>query len=103
MLTFSLSLTHTPLSLLQLVPEYEARAKQLEEQVEAFKRLKEMEEKIEDLEKERQWAIVVEIENVRGDAVHITMVYCQTCIGFTSLYPGGKVRIIVRNIALPQW
>ncbi len=45
--------------------------------MEACERLQGMEEKIEDLEKKRQWAIIIEIENVRGDAVHIykPMVY----------------------------
>ncbi len=50
----------------QLILEYETRAKQLREQVQAFELLREMEGKIEELEKELQWALVIEIENVRA-------------------------------------
>ncbi len=41
--------------------------------MQAFERLREMEGKIEELEKELQWALVIEIENVR-------LVYSQDTI-----------------------
>lgn len=49
---------------LQLLPEYEADAKKLEEKVETFKRLTDMEGKVDKLQKELQWALVAEIEKV---------------------------------------
>ena len=51
----------------QLLPEYEAEAKKLEEQVDTFKRLTEMEDKVDRLKEELQWAMVAEIERV-GEA-----------------------------------
>lgn len=41
-------------------------AKKLEEKVQAFDKLKDMEQKVGDLENELNWAIVYEIEAVRG-------------------------------------
>ena len=49
---------------LQLIPQYERQAKELEEQVQTFELLREMEEKVQQLEKELQWALVIEIEKV---------------------------------------
>lgn len=49
---------------MQLLPEYEADAKKLEEKVETFKRLTDMEGKVDKLQKELQWALVAEIEKV---------------------------------------
>lgn len=48
----------------QLVPELREEAKKLEEKVQAFDKLKDMEQKVEDLEMELHWAIVYEIESV---------------------------------------
>ena len=52
------------LSSAQLLPEYEAEAKRLEEKVDTFKRLTDMEDKLDRLRKELQWALVTEIEKV---------------------------------------
>ena len=49
---------------LQMLREYEKRAKQLEEQVDTFRRLRDMEGKVQQLEMELQWALVIEIEKV---------------------------------------
>ena len=49
---------------LQMIPEYESRAKHLEEQMATFSRLEEMEHKVQQLEQELQWALVIEIEKV---------------------------------------
>ena len=48
-----------------MLPEYQAQAKQLEEKVDAFKRLAGMEEKVDRLGKELQWAMVTELQKVR--------------------------------------
>ena len=48
-----------------MIPEYESRAKLLEEQMVRFTLLEEMERKVQRLELELQWAIVIEIEKVR--------------------------------------
>ena len=47
-----------------MLREYEKRAKQLEEQVDTFRRLRDMEGKVQQLEMELQWALVIEIEKV---------------------------------------
>ena len=47
-----------------MIPEYESRAKHLEEQMATFSRLEEMEHKVQQLEQELQWALVIEIEKV---------------------------------------
>ncbi len=47
-----------------MLPEFEAAAKKLEEKVDTFKRLTDMEGKVERLQKELQWALVAEIEKV---------------------------------------
>lgn len=49
----------------QLLPEYQSQAKKLEEKVDTFKRLTDMEEKVKWLEMELQWAMVAELERVR--------------------------------------
>ena len=49
---------------LQLVPQYEKQAKELEEQVQTFERLREMEGKVRELEMEMEWAMVIQIEKV---------------------------------------
>lgn len=51
---------------MQLLPDYLAEAKKLEEKVETFKRLTDMESKVARLEQELQWALVIEIEEVSG-------------------------------------
>ena len=43
---------------------YREKAKKLEEKVQAFDKLKDMEQRVGDLEKELHWAIVYEIESV---------------------------------------
>ena len=56
-------------------PEYESRAKHLEEQMATFSHLEEMEHKVQQLEQEFQWALVIEIEKVRNvHWVDITLV-----------------------------
>lgn len=52
------------LHLLQLVPVYMEEAKKLEEKVQDFDKLKDMEERVGDLERELHWAFVYEIESV---------------------------------------
>ncbi len=47
-----------------MLPEYESEAKRLEEKVETFRRLSDMENKVASLEKEMQWALVIEIQKV---------------------------------------
>ena len=47
-----------------MIPEYESHAKRLEEQMATFTLLEEMERKVQQLEQELQWAIVIEIEKV---------------------------------------
>jgi len=60
---------------LQMIPEYESHAKHLEEQMATFSRLEEMEHKVQQLEQELQWALVIEIEKVRNvHWVDITLV-----------------------------
>ena len=49
----------------QMVPELREAAKKLEEKVQAFDKLRDMEERVGDLEKELHWAMVYEIEAVR--------------------------------------
>ena len=49
---------------LQSLPTLKDEAKKLEEQVDSFKRFTEMESKVEQLENELKWAIIVEMENV---------------------------------------
>ena len=49
---------------LQLVPVYMEEAKKLEEKVQDFDKLKDMEERVGDLERELHWAFVFEIESV---------------------------------------
>ena len=44
--------------------EYESLAKHLEEQTATFTLLEEMERKVQQLEQELQWALVMEIEKV---------------------------------------
>ena len=67
--TVCYSLTHSIIYLdpfsLQLLPALEKTAKELEEKVEGFDRLKDMETKVVDLQKELLWAQVIEIELVR--------------------------------------
>ena len=48
----------------QLVPQYREKAKKLEEQVQTFDKLKDMEKKVDELEQELHWAMVYEIESV---------------------------------------
>lgn len=48
-----------------MLPEYQSQAKKLEEKVDTFKRLTDMEEKVKWLEMELQWAMVAELERVR--------------------------------------
>jgi hypothetical protein len=52
-------------------------AKKLEEKVQAFDKLKDMEQRVEDLENELHWAIVYEIEAVCCLVVCCTLVHCQ--------------------------
>ena len=47
-----------------MIPEYESRVKRLEEQMAPLTLLEEMEHKVQQLEQELQWAIVIEIEKV---------------------------------------
>ena len=56
--------------------EYKERAKQLEEQVDTFRRLQDMEGKVQQLEMELQWALVIEIEKV----VHLYIVYVTSML-----------------------
>ena len=56
--------------------EYKERAKQLEEQVDTFRRLQDMEGKVQQLEMELQWALVIEIEKV----VHFYIVYVTSML-----------------------
>lgn len=56
--------------------EYQERAKQLEEQVDTFRRLQDMEGKVQQLEMELQWALVIEIEKV----VHFYIVYVTSML-----------------------
>ena len=48
----------------QLIPVYKEEAKKLEERVQAFDKLKDMEDKVVNLEMELHWALVYEIESV---------------------------------------
>ena len=48
-----------------MVPEMLEEAKKLEEKVQEFDKLKDMEQRVGDLENELHWAIVYEIEAVR--------------------------------------
>ena len=59
-----------------MLREYEERAKQLEEQVDTFRRLRDMEGKVQQLEMELQWALVIEIEKV----VHLYIVYVNSML-----------------------
>ena len=59
-----------------MLKEYEERAKQLEEQVDTFRRLRDMEGKVQQLEMELQWALVIEIEKV----VHLYIVYVNSML-----------------------
>ena len=59
-----------------MLREYEERAKQLEEQVDTFRRLEDMEGKVQQLEMELQWALVIEIEKV----VHLYIVYVNSML-----------------------
>ena len=63
-------------SVLQMLWEYQERAKQLEEQVDTFRRLQDMEGKVQQLEMELQWALVIEIEKV----VHFYIVYVTSML-----------------------
>jgi len=47
-----------------MISEYESHAKHLKEQMAAFSRLEEMEHKVQQLEQELQWALIIEIEKV---------------------------------------
>ena len=47
------------------MPVYREEAKKLEERVQDFDKLKDMEERVGDLERELHWALVYEIESVR--------------------------------------
>jgi len=49
---------------LQMISEYERRAKHFEEQIATFSHLEEMKRKVQQLEQELQWALVIEIEKV---------------------------------------
>jgi len=49
---------------LQMLPEYKSRAKYLEEQMATLGRLEVMEHKVQQLEQELQWALIIEIEKV---------------------------------------
>ena len=66
-----------------MLMEYEKRAKQLEEQVDTFRRLRDMEGKVQQLEMELQWALVIEIEKV-GQVPHWYSVYVNSI--FCCLY-----------------
>ena len=58
-----------------MISEYESHVKRLEEQMATFSRLEEMEHKVQQLEQEFQWALVIEIEKVRNvHWVDITLV-----------------------------
>ena len=59
-----------------MLREYEERAKQLEEQVDTFRHLRDMEGKVQQLEMELQWALVIEIEKV----VHLYIVYVNSML-----------------------
>lgn len=59
-----------------MLREYEERAKQLEEQVDTFQRLRDMEGKVQQLEMELQWALVIEIEKV----AHLYIVYVNSML-----------------------
>ena len=62
---------------MQLIPTYREEAKKLEEKVQAFDKLKDMEQRVGDLEKELHWAIVFEIESVR--TIRALTVYFIAC------------------------
>ena len=46
------------------MPEYKEKAKKLEEQVQTFDKLKDLEKRVDELEQELHWAMVYEIESV---------------------------------------
>ena len=50
-----------------MLPDLESEAKKLEEKVDTFKRLTDMEGKVDRLQEELQWALVAEIEKVQTD------------------------------------
>ena len=52
-------------------------AKKLEEKVQAFDKLKDMEQRVGDLENELNWAIVYEIEAVRGFFICISLLLAR--------------------------
>ena len=60
----------------QLVPELREEAKKLEEKVQAFEKLKDMEQRVGKLEMELHWAIVYEIESVSSHVLSVR--FCVT-------------------------
>ena len=74
-----------------MIPEYESRAKHLEEQMATFSHLEEMEHKVQQLEQEFQWALVIEIEKVRNvHWVDITLVVVGILIVWCNVRPLSK-------------